>query len=235
MRAKNKLFLKLIILVFVSICVIDIFVFTGFNKKEVQNNYIKEEITLTEKETEIEENIINDNELEKEEDLEIVEEKTINTSKNIESSSSNNNTSSSSKSNSNDQSNNLKEKTNTQNNTVSNETPIKESKPNVEVPKEEPKQEVVQTQPVEDLTKVANPNDFYYSITGGNVEFNTNAGCMKAGEDIAFIDVVDVQYFRCYEVSSKANTIMGYYLNIFCENGNCNSRYKSMINIKSYD
>ena len=235
MRAKNKLFLKLIILVFVSICVIDIFVFTGFNKKEVQNNYIKEEITLTEKETEIEENIINDNELEKEEDLEIVEEKTINTSKNIESSSSNNNTSSSSKSNSNNQSNNLKEKTNTQNNTVSNETPIKESKPNVEVPKEEPKQEVVQTQPVEDLTKVANPNDFYYSITGGNVEFNTNAGCMKAGEDIAFIDVVDVQYFRCYEVSSKANTIMGYYLNIFCENGNCNSRYKSMINIKSYD
>lgn len=235
MRAKNKLFLKLIILVFVSICVIGIFVFTSFNKKETQNNYIKEEITLTEKETEIEENIINDNELEKEEDLEIVEEKTINTSKNIERSSSNNNTSSSSKSNSNNQSNNLKEKPSTQNNTVSKEIPIKESKPSVEIPKEEPKQEPVQTQPVEDLTKVANPNDFYYSITGGNVEFSTNAGCMKAGEDIAFIDVVDVQYFRCYEVSSKANTIMGYYLNIFCENGNCNSRYKSMIDIKSYD
>lgn len=235
MRAKNKLFLKLILLVIVPICVIGIFVFTCFNKKEMHNNDIKEEITLTEKETEIDENIIDDNKLEKEEDLEIVEEKTINTSKNIENSPSNNNTSSSSKSNSNIQSHNLKEKTNTQNSTVSNETPIKESKPNVEVPKEEPKQEPVQTQPVEDLTKVANPNDFYYSITGGNVEFNTNAGCMKAGEDIAFIDVVDVQYFRCYEVSSKANTIMGYYLNIFCENGNCNSRYKSMINIKSYD
>lgn len=235
MRAKNKLFLKLILLVIVPICVIGIFVFTGFNKKETHNNNIKEEITLTEKEIEIDENIIDDNELEKEEDLEIVEEKTINTSKNIESSSSNNNKSSSSKSNSNNQSNNSKEKTSTQNNTVSNETPVKESKPNVEVPKEEPKQEPVQTKPSEDLTKVANPNDFYYSITGGNVEFNTNAGCMKAGEDIAFIDVVDVQYFRCYEVSSKANTIMGYYLNIFCESGNCNSRYKSMINIKSYD
>ena len=235
MRAKNKLFLNLIILVIIPVCVIGVFVFRGFNKKETYNNNLKEEITLTENDNEIGETIIDDNELEKEEDLEIVEEKTINTSKNIESSSSNNNTSSSSKSNSNNQSNNLKEKTNTQNNTVSNETPIKESKPNVEVPKEEPKQEVVQTQPVEDLTKVANPNDFYYSITGGNVEFNTNAGCMKAGEDIAFIDVVDVQYFRCYEVSSKANTIMGYYLNIFCENGNCNSRYKSMINIKSYD
>lgn len=235
MRAKNKLFLKLILLVIVPICVIGIFVFTGFNKKETHNNNIKEEITLTEKETEIDENIIDDNELEKEEDLEIVEEKTINTSKNIESSSSNNNKFSSSKSNSNNQSNNSKEKTSTQNNAVSNETPVKESKPNVEVPKEEPKQEPVQTKPSEDLTKVANPNDFYYSITGGNVEFNTNAGCMKAGEDIAFIDVVDVQYFRCYEVSSKANTIMGYYLNIFCESGNCNSRYKSMINLKSYD
>lgn len=235
MRAKNKLFLKLILLVIVPICVIGIFVFTGFNKKETHNNDIKEEITLTENDNKIEENIIDVNDLEKEEDLEFVNEKTNNTSKNIESNSSNNNTSSSSKSNSNNQSNNSKEKTNTQNNTVSNETPIKESKPNVEIPKEEPKQEVVQTQPVEDLTKVANPNDFYYSITGGNVEFKTNAGCMKAGEDIAFIDVVDVQYFRCYEVSSKANTIMGYYLNIFCENGNCNSKYKSMINIKSYD
>ncbi len=99
---------------------------------------------------------------------------------------------------------------------------------------ETPKQETT-SKPSEDLTKIANPNDFFYSITGGNAEFSTNAGCMKAGEDIAFIDVVDVQYFRCYEVMSKANTIMGYYLKIFCENGNCNSRYKSMINISSYD
>ena len=100
---------------------------------------------------------------------------------------------------------------------------------------ETPKQDPPINKPSEDLTKIANPNDFFYSITGGNVEFSTNAGCMKAGEDIAFIDVVDIQYFRCYEVTSKANTIMGYYLNIFCENGNCNSRYKSMININDYD
>ena len=235
MRAKNKLFLKLIILVIIPVCVIGVFVFRDFNKKETYNNNLKEEITLTENDNEIGETIIDDKELEKEEDLEIVEKKTINTSKNIESSSSNSNSSNNIKTNQNSQINISNEKTNTQNSTVSNETPIKESKPNVEVPKEEPKQEPVQTQPVEDLTKVANPNDFYYSITGGNVEFSTNAGCMKAGEDIAFIDVVDVQYFRCYEVSSKANTIMGYYLNIFCESGNCNSRYKSMINIKSYD
>ena len=100
---------------------------------------------------------------------------------------------------------------------------------------ETPKQDPPINKPSEDLTKIANPNDFFYSITGGNVEFSTNAGRMKAGEDIAFIDVVDVHYFRCYEVTSKANTIMGYYLNIFCENGNCNSRYKSMININDYD
>ena len=114
-------------------------------------------------------------------------------------------------------------KTNTNsNNNISNNT-------------ETPKQDPPINKPSEDLTKIANPNDFFYSITGGNVEFSTNAGCMKAGEDIAFIDVVDVHYFRCYEVTSKANTIMGYYLNIFCENGNCNSRYKSMININDYD
>lgn len=235
MRAKNKLFLKSILLGFILVCVICIFVFTYFNKKETYNNNLKKEITLTENDNKIEENIIDVNDLEKEEDLEFVNEKTNNTSKNIESNSSNINSSSNSKSNSNNQSNNSKENINKHNNTMSGETQIKESKPSVEIPKEEPKQESVQIQPAEDLTKIANPNDFYYSITGGNVEFSTNSGCMKAGEDIAFIDVVDVQYFRCYEVSSKANTIMGYYLNIFCENGNCNSRYKSMINIKSYD
>lgn len=99
---------------------------------------------------------------------------------------------------------------------------------------QEPKQEEKENTQ-EDLTKIASQNDFYYSITGGKVEFSTNAGCMKAGDDISFIDVVDVQYFRCYEVHSMADTIMGYYLNIFCESGNCNSKYKAMINIYDYD
>ena len=124
--------------------------------------------------------------------------------------------------------------TTTNNNSVNSNT-NSNSNNNISNNTETPKQDPPINKPSEDLTKIANPNDFFYSITGGNVEFSTNAGCMKAGEDIAFIDVVDIQYFRCYEVTSKANTIMGYYLNIFCENGNCNSRYKSMININDYD
>ncbi len=124
--------------------------------------------------------------------------------------------------------------TTTNNNSVNSNT-NSNSNNNISNNTETPKQDPPINKPSEDLTKIANPNDFFYSITGGNVEFSTNADCMKAGEDIAFIDVVDVQYFRCYEVTSKVNTIMGYYLNIFCENGNCNSRYKSMININDYD
>lgn len=157
-----------------------------------------------------------------EENIDVVEKETTtnNTPKTNDKNSSStnskpNNTTSSNKTNSNSNQT-------TDNNSVSNNT-------------ETPKQDPPTNKPSDDLTKIANPNDFFYSITGGNVEFSTNAGCMKAGEDIAFIDVVDVQYFRCYEVMSKANTIMGYYLNIFCENGNCNSRYKSMINISNYD
>ena len=156
-----------------------------------------------------------------EESIDVVEKETTtnNTPKTNDKNSSStnskpNNVTSSNKTNSNTNSNS--------NNNISNNT-------------ETPKQDPPINKPSEDLTKIANPNDFFYSITGGNVEFSTNAGCMKAGEDIAFIDVVDVHYFRCYEVTSKANTIMGYYLNIFCENGNCNSRYKSMININDYD
>lgn len=125
--------------------------------------------------------------------------------------------------------------TTTNNNNSVNSNTNSNSNNNISNNTETPKQYPPINKPSEDLTKIANPNDFFYSITGGNVEFSTNAGCMKAGEDIAFIDVVDIQYFRCYEVMSKANTIMGYYLNIFCENGNCNSRYKSMININDYD
>lgn len=170
-----------------------------------------------------------------EESIDVVEEETTtnNTPKTNDKNSSStnskpNNTTSSNKTNTNsnqattNNNNSVNSNTNSNSNNVSN---------NIETPKQDPPT----NKPSEDLTKIANPNDFFYSITGGNAEFSTNAGCMKAGEDIAFIDVVDVQYFRCYEVMSKANTIMGYYLNIFCENGNCNSRYKSMINISNYD
>lgn len=186
---------------------------------------VKEELER-DKDLEIEEQKVEDKE---DKSIDVVEKETTinNTSKtNDKNSSSTNSKSNNSVSNNKDNTNNNSNKTSITNNSNSNS-----NSNNTETPKQDPPT----NKPSEDLTKIANPNDFFYSITGGNVEFSTNAGCMKAGEDIAFIDVVDVQYFRCYEVMSKANTIMGYYLNIFCENGNCNNRYKSMINISNYD
>lgn len=186
---------------------------------------VKEELER-DKDLEIEEQKVEDKE---DKSIDVVEKETTinNTSKtNDKNSSSTNSKSNNSVSNNKDNTNNNSNKTSITNNSNSNS-----NSNNTEIPKQDPPT----NKPSEDLTKIANPNDFFYSITGGNVEFSTNAGCMKAGEDIAFIDVVDVQYFRCYEVMSKANTIMGYYLNIFCENGNCNNRYKSMINISNYD
>ena len=188
------------------------------------------------KDLEMEEQKVEDKE---DKSIDVVEKETTinNTSKNNDkNSSSTNSKSNNSVSNNKNNTNNNSDKTSITNNSNSNtnintNTNSNSNSNNTETPKQDPPI----NKPSEDLTKIANPNDFFYSITGGNVEFSTNAGCMKAGEDIAFIDVVDVQYFRCYEVMSKANTIMGYYLNIFCENGNCNNRYKSMINISNYD
>lgn len=171
-----------------------------------------------------------------EESIDVVEKETTtnNTPKTNDKNSSSTNSKPNNVTSSNKTNTNSNQTTTNNNNSVNSNT-NSNSNNNISNNTETPKQDPPINKPSEDLTKIANPNDFFYSITGGNVEFSTNAGCMKAGEDIAFIDVVDIQYFRCYEVMSKANTIMGYYLNIFCENGNCNSRYKSMININDYD
>ena len=103
--------------------------------------------------------------------------------------------------------------------------------------------------PQVDLTTIVSTNDINYGIHKGVVEFSTNAGCTKAGDDIVDIELnqviaynaendnsktVDIRYPACYQVISQANTIMGYYLNIYCESGNCN-RYKSLINISNYN
>ena len=183
---------------------------------------------------ELEEQKVEEDEGEKSIDVVEKETTTNNTSKTNDKNSSSTNSKPNNTTSSNKTNTNSNQATTSHNNSVNSNT-NSNSNNNVSNHTETPKQETSASKPSEDLTKIANPNDFFYSITGGNAEFSTNAGCMKAGEDIAFIDVVDVQYFRCYEVMSKANTIMGYYLNIFCENGNCNSRYKSMINISNYD
>lgn len=83
-------------------------------------------------------------------------------------------------------------------------------------------------------SKEVDTNSFYYSIHRGTINTKTQSGCLGAGEEIAFIDTVDINYFRCYEVTAKDGSILGYYLNIFCNSDNCN-RYKSQIDWSKYN
>lgn len=132
----------------------------------------------------------------------------------------NNNSSNNQTSNNNNQS-----KNDIQINTKKEETPVQNS--NI------PTNDKVEEKHKEDLTKVVDKENFFYSIHKGKVEFNKMDSCVNAGMDIAYLDVVDINYYRCYEVLSKGGTTMGYYLNIFCNSGNCD-KYKTQINLKNY-
>lgn len=240
MREIFKGHIKWIILI--SVVVVGIGIIFTLVFSDSNNNYntkVNSKITSDVKEELKENNELEEQKVEEdkgEESIDVVEKETTtnNTPKTNDKNSSSTNSKPNNVTSSNKTNTNSNQTTTNNNNSVNSNT-NSNSNNNISNNTETPKQDPPINKPSEDLTKIANPNDFFYSITGGNVEFSTNAGCMKAGEDIAFIDVVDIQYFRCYEVTSKANTIMGYYLNIFCENGNCNSRYKSMININDYD
>lgn len=150
----------------------------------------------------------------------------------------------------NNQTNNVKN--NNSNNTTNNSN--NQNNKSVEQPKENktpvvPSEQPKPTNDTVDLTKVVDTNSFFYSIHKGQKDTATESGCLKAGEDIANKELdqvmayneqhpdnqksVDINYFRCYEVTSKANTVMYYYLNIFCNSGNCN-RYKSLVDISKY-
>lgn len=114
------------------------------------------------------------------------------------------------------------------------------SEPKQEI-KEENNQEVVPEQKEEEPPKVKeevrddiiDTNSWFYSIHHGKIETSTQGKCLAAGEEIAFIDTVDINYYRCYEVTSTTGKVLGYYLNIFCNSDNCN-RYKNQIDMSKY-
>ena len=111
-----------------------------------------------------------------------------------------------------------------------------EKKDNVEEPKQEIKEEepVKEEQPKEEVNEnIVDTNSFFYSIHHGKIEMSSQSKCLSAGEEIAFIDTVDINYYRCYEVTSTTGKILGYYLNIFCNSDNCN-RYKNQIDMSKY-
>ena len=114
------------------------------------------------------------------------------------------------------------------------------SEPKQEI-KEENNQEVIPEQKEEEPPKVneevrediIDTNSWFYSIHHGKIETSTQSKCLAAGEEIAFIDTVDINYYRCYEVTSTTGKVLGYFLNIFCNSDNCN-RYKNQIDMSKY-
>lgn len=93
---------------------------------------------------------------------------------------------------------------------------------------EQPKMEVEEVR-----DDIVDTNSFFYSIHNGNIDSSSQDKCLSAGEEIAYLDTVDINYYRCYEVTSTTGKVLGYYLNIFCNSDNCN-RYKTQIDFKKY-
>ena len=115
------------------------------------------------------------------------------------------------------------------------------SEPKQEIKEEDNNKEVISEQKEEEPPKVKeevrddiiDANSWFYSIHHGKIETSTQSKCLSAGEEIAFIDTVDINYYRCYEVTSTTGKVLGYYLNIFCNSDNCN-RYKNQIDMSKY-
>ena len=161
----------------------------------------------------------------------------------------NNNVENDSSSISNSNKNDLESHNTSNSNVVNNKTKtVKEvkkestvSEPKKEIKEEENDKEIIPEQKEEDPPKVKeevrddiiDTNSWFYSIHHGKIETSTQSKCLSAGEEIAFIDTVDINYYRCYEVTSTTGKVLGYYLNIFCNSDNCN-RYKKQIDMSKY-
>lgn len=161
----------------------------------------------------------------------------------------NNNVENDSSSISNSNKNDLESHNTSNSNVVNNKTKtVKEvkkestvSEPKKEIKEEENDKEIIPEQKEEEPPKVKeevrddiiDTNSWFYSIHHGKIETSTQSKCLSAGEEIAFIDTVDINYYRCYEVTSTTDKVLGYYLNIFCNSDNCN-RYKNQIDMSKY-
>ncbi len=136
----------------------------------------------------------------------------------------------------NDSNDNVPNKNNMENDNVSNTNVIEV--PKVVEDKKTSNQEIkITEQPkivVEEVRDdIVDTNSFFYSIHNGNIDTSSQDKCLSAGEEIAFLNTVDINYYRCYEVTSTTGKVLGYYLNIFCNSDNCN-RYKTQIDLKKY-
>ena len=218
----KKILISLSIVSLISVSILFFILLNNGNKNKItMNDENKNEL------------IESDNSIKEEE--EILDESITDISENIESDSSviHNDDVSSNK-------NNKKVNNSSNTNVVKKQEKV-EVKPEESIKVEESKQEEVKEEKQEEIPKpkeevrddIVDTNSFFYSIHHGKIEMSSQSKCLSAGEEIAFLDTVDINYYRCYEVTSTTGKVLGYYLNIFCNSDNCN-RYKNQINMSKY-
>lgn len=182
----------------------------------VDNSIINDNINIEEKTDTKKETIESDQkELQEEtktEKQEIVEEKKEN---NTSTTSNNSNTSNTSK------------ETNVNTKQESNSTSSASN--SVEVHEDIPKQE---NKVVNQYIGVPSPNDFYYSYHLGHIDRNYHNldDCYVKASEVALLDTIDINNTTCYEVLDGQGTILGIYMRVNCNSGNC-SKYKEMVGI----
>lgn len=96
------------------------------------------------------------------------------------------------------------------------------------------KEEVQENKVTNSYIGVPNPNDFYYSFHHGHIDknYSTLDACYQKASDVALIDTIDIINTTCYEVLDGQGTILGIYMGVKCNSGNC-ERYKKMVGIET--
>lgn len=124
---------------------------------------------------------------------------------------------------------NVETKNNATNSTTQNQNTIKE-----EVKPKEVKQENTITSNTTTSNNqknsyigVPNPNDFYYSFHHGKIDkqYSDLNSCYADSARVGFKDTVDILNITCFEVLDGQGTVLGIYMYVNCQSGNC-ERYK---------
>lgn len=73
---------------------------------------------------------------------------------------------------------------------------------------------------------IPDPNNFYYSIHKGNIDYKNMEECLNNSQELGWKYPIDILYCNCIEVVDSESTVLGIYLDIHCESGNC-KKYKN--------
>lgn len=73
---------------------------------------------------------------------------------------------------------------------------------------------------------VLDPNNFFYSIHHGKIEYADLQSCLDESYNILFKDTEDITNTTCIDVVDSQGTILGEYMQIKCNSGNCD-KYKN--------